>query len=154
MQIIGRLITILLLVCGLLVIAPVTHAQQWCGGCQVGETNWLNPETGQYEWIDGCNGCTATDCPPGQYRPPDGSACRDIVTSCACGEFYACPTANNPGKQCACCPAEAACRNAKVDCPAGTVRSSTVTGSVCSTVNGEGICGGIGSAQVSDSSQI
>jgi|GEM_PF-2775180 hypothetical protein len=86
-------------------------------------------------------------CPAGWYV--SNNICTPIGGSCPCGEFYSCPTANNPGKQCACCPAEAACRNEKVDCPAGSVRSSTVTGTTCEKVNGEGICGGIGSAQVS-----
>ncbi|GEM_PF-6125572 len=39
------------------------------------------------------------------------------------------------------------CRQARVDCPAGTTRGSTVVSSTCQVVNGLPICGGIGSAQ-------
>jgi hypothetical protein len=132
------------------------YAQQCGGDCSVGvcQQEVCPTEYSCYNITYNCTqcfggGCTGVSCPAGQYRPPDGSACRDIVVSCACGEFYACPTDNNPGKQCACCPAEAACRNAKVDCLPGTVRSSTVTSTMCQTVNNEGICGGLGSAQTS-----
>jgi hypothetical protein len=51
------------------------------------------------EYYDGC-GDNWDYCPPNHYRAPDGS-CRQNGASCPCGEFYACPTANNPGKMCA-----------------------------------------------------
>jgi hypothetical protein len=92
-------------------------------GC---ETDRDGGQTCQYRCPDGC-GSGGGSCGPGFFRvndPETGvSTCREVGGSCPCGEFYSCPTANNPGKQCACCPAEAACRNEKVDCPAGSVRS-------------------------------
>ena len=51
-------------------------AQQWCGGCQV-VCSGIDPETGQDLCIDGCNGCTAANCPSGQYEAPDGT-CHDV----------------------------------------------------------------------------
>lgn len=48
------------------------NAQQWCGGCQVGR-QYVDPETGQTYWVDGCNGCTGTSCGSGEYQAPDGS---------------------------------------------------------------------------------
>lgn len=52
-------------------------AQQWCGGCSV-ETYCNEDRT--YCWnIDGCAGCTVSQCGPGEYLAPDGS-CRDVGT--------------------------------------------------------------------------
>jgi hypothetical protein len=88
-------------------------------------------------------------CRAGTYacnRASDNYCC-PLEGNCPCGEFYACPTTSNSGKQCACCPAEEACRNVRVDCPPGSTRTDTVVSTMCEKVNGEGVCGGIGSAQ-------
>jgi hypothetical protein len=67
--------------------------------------------------------CSGQVCPAGKYacnRESDNYCCPIGGGNCPCGEFYACPTANNPNKMCKCCGGEeAACRAGKVDCPAG-----------------------------------
>ncbi len=54
-----------------IVLPSSIYAQQWCGGCEVNQP-YIDPETGQQVWIDGCNGCVATNCPSGEYEAPNG----------------------------------------------------------------------------------
>ncbi len=66
-----------------------------------------------------------------------------------CGEFYACPAANKPDKQCKnTCGAAEDCRAGKTDCAAGSVINlSQVVSTSCDVVNSLSQCGGRGSAQ-------
>lgn len=135
-------------------LLPTSVRAQNCGGdCSVVPTNCREVCYAGYcenvcDYQSSCSGsCQSVDCPPGQYKPPNSWQCVDIAGSCACGEFYACPTESNPDRQCPCCPTETACRNARVDCPPGTARTNTVVSTTCEKIDGVGICGGIGSAQ-------
>lgn len=44
-------------------------------------------------YYDGCGG-NADYCPPNHHLGDDGVTCTQNGGSCACGEFYACPTAS------------------------------------------------------------
>jgi hypothetical protein len=67
------------------------------------------------DWVHVCcdgGALSAATCPSGTYAngnsnggvcsaaPSGNGYCCPIGTSCECGEFYACPTANNPSKMC------------------------------------------------------
>ncbi len=107
----SRLTKIIQVLCIFVVLAFVgvslQSKVQAQGGCHI-ETYKvcdLDPESMNYgdcetQYYDGC-GDNWDYCPPNFYRAPDGS-CREngaSVASVACGEFYACPTANNPVEQ-------------------------------------------------------
>ena len=74
MRIILNIFSVILLFLAAISFPHTTHAQQWCGGCQVECTPWIDPETGQPGTlcVDGCNGCTATSCESGFYLAPNG----------------------------------------------------------------------------------
>lgn len=148
----SRLKKIIQLVCLFFILAFVgvtLHSKVQAQGCQIYRYCYF--DEGAWDEIctyyDGC-GDNWDYCPPNFYRAPDGS-CRENGASVACGEWYACPTANNPGKQCKnTCGSGDACRAGKVDCPAGSVINlNQVISTSCDVVNSESLCGGRGSAQ-------
>lgn len=110
MRLVLKLGLVLALLLVLVVVPAKISAQQWCGGCQVTGPH-LDPETGELFWIDGCNGCTESNCPSGQYEAPDGT-CHDIGTggggggggayqypSCGGSQVVKCGTPNVYGTQ-------------------------------------------------------
>lgn len=127
---------------GLLVLTSTAKAQQWCGGCQVDPQSYTDPDTGQLVWINGCDGCTAANCPSGQYEAPDGT-CHNVGSgACECGEKAdgSCKPCNNNR-----------CDGVNLwpvtNCPQGTTRSNNVLSSVCYT-NGQVSCYPPGTAQL------
>lgn len=138
-------------------VSPTPAMAQSCGGdCSVAVCStyciWADGvchEQDVYCSNCGGNGCQTGICPAGQYMANGG--CRPIGENLDCGEWYDCPTPNNPSKMCKveCGGGGDNCRAGKVDCAPGYVKTSTVASTTCSVVNNQSLCGGIGSAQTS-----
>lgn len=87
-------------------VSPTPAMAQSCGGdCSVAVCStyciWADGvchEQDVYCSNCGGNGCQTGICPAGQYMANGG--CRPIGENLDCGEWYDCPTPNNPSKMC------------------------------------------------------
>jgi len=99
----SRLKKIILFLCAFFILGFVGVALQskvQAQGCQIYSFCVVPIGGGPcvWEYYDGC-GDQFDYCPPNHYRAPDGS-CQMNGTNLECGEWYDCPTPNNPDKWC------------------------------------------------------